>query len=135
MERLKKESFNHYTYGTVDDWMFRTIGGVDQEDTGYRRLMIHPQPDKSLTWAKRSFETENGTVSVSWKREGGQFLLTADIPCNTHRQNHSAGWHTAYGRQRSLYIELLRLHRTVTTVQPAMIQQLNAALNKIKKEG
>ena len=80
---IKKESFNHYTYGTVDDWIFRTIGGVDQEDTGYRRLMIHPQPDKSLTWAKRSFETENGTVSVSWKREGGQFLLTADIPCNT----------------------------------------------------
>lgn len=79
----KKESFNHYTYGTVDDWIFRTIGGVDQEDTGYRRLRIHPQPDKSLTWAKRSFETENGTVSVSWKREGGQFLLTADIPCNT----------------------------------------------------
>jgi len=79
----KKESFNHYTYGTVDDWIFRTIGGVDQEDTGYRRLMIHPQPDKSLTWAKRSFETENGTVYVSWKREGGQFLLTADIPCNT----------------------------------------------------
>lgn len=79
----KKESFNHYTYGTVDDWIFRTIGGVDQEDTGYRRLMIHPQPDKSLTWAKRSFETENGTVSVSWKREGGQFILTADIPCNT----------------------------------------------------
>ena len=79
----KKESFNHYTYGTVDDWMFRTIGGVDQEDTGYRRLMIHPQPDKSLTWAKRSFETENGTVYASWKREGGQFILTADIPCNT----------------------------------------------------
>lgn len=79
----KKESFNHYTYGTVDDWIFRTIGGVDQEDTGYRRLMIHPQPDKSLTWAKRSFETENGTVYVSWKREGGQFILTADIPCNT----------------------------------------------------
>lgn len=79
----KKESFNHYTYGTVDDWMFRTIGGVDQDDTGYRRLMIHPQPDKSLTWAKRSFETENGTVYVSWTREGGQFILTADIPCNT----------------------------------------------------
>lgn len=79
----KKESFNHYTYGTVDDWIFRTIGGVDQEDTGYRRLMIHPQPDKSLTWAKRSFETENGTVYASWKREGGQFILTADIPCNT----------------------------------------------------
>lgn len=79
----KKESFNHYTYGTVDDWIFRTIGGIDQEDTGYRRLMIHPQPDKSLTWAKRSFETENGTVYVSWKRESGQFILTADIPCNT----------------------------------------------------
>ena len=79
----KKESFNHYTYGTVDDWIFRTIGGIDQEDTGYRRLMIHPQPDKSLTWAKRSFETENGTVYASWKREGGQFILTADIPCNT----------------------------------------------------
>ena len=79
----KKESFNHYAYGTVDDWIFRTIGGIDQDDTGYRRLIIHPQPDKSLAWAKRSFETENGTVYASWKREGGQFILTADIPCNT----------------------------------------------------
>lgn len=79
----KKESFNHYTYGTVDDWIFRTIGGIDQDDTGYRHLVIHPQPDVSLTWAKRSFETENGPVRVEWERKGGQFILAADIPCNT----------------------------------------------------
>lgn len=78
----KKESFNHYTYGTVDDWMFRYIGGLGQNGTGYRKLVIHPQPDASLTWASRSFETENGRAAVSWHRKSGRFTLTADIPCN-----------------------------------------------------
>ena len=79
----KKESFNHYTYGSVDDWIFRTIGGVDQIGTGYRQIVIHPQPDKSLTWAKRSFEVENGTVRAAWMRQDGRFTLESDIPCNT----------------------------------------------------
>ncbi|WP_455501344.1 family 78 glycoside hydrolase catalytic domain [Gemmiger sp.] len=79
----KKESFNHYTYGTVDDWIFRTIGGVESDGIGYRKLLIRPQPDKRLTWAARSFETENGTVRAEWKRENGQFVLSAEIPCNT----------------------------------------------------
>lgn len=78
----KKESFNHYTYGTVDDWIFRNIGGLAQHGTGYRELIIHPLPDSSLTWANRSFETENGRAAVSWQRENGSFTLTADVPCN-----------------------------------------------------
>lgn len=79
----KKESFNHYTYGTVDSWIFRHIAGIDHKGAGFRHLIIHPQPDSSLQWADRSFETENGTVHVRWSNKDGVFTLTAEIPCNT----------------------------------------------------
>ena len=79
----KKESFNHYTYGTVDNWIFRNISGLDHKGAGFRHLLIRPQPDSSLQWADRSFETENGTVRVRWSKKAGIFTLTAEVPCNT----------------------------------------------------
>ena len=79
----KKESFNHYTYGTVDNWIFRNIAGVEHTGAGFRHLVIHPQPDSSLQWADRSFETENGTVHIHWLKKDGHFTLTTEIPCNT----------------------------------------------------
>ena len=79
----KKESFNHYTYGTVDNWIFRNISGLDHQGAGFRHLLIRPQPDSSLQWADRSFETENGTVRVRWSKKAGIFTLTAEVPCNT----------------------------------------------------
>ena len=78
----KNESFNHYAFGCVDDWMFRTIAGLDQTGAGYRHLVIAPQPDKRLTWAERRFFTEQGEAAVHWRRENGVFTLTATVPCN-----------------------------------------------------
>ena len=78
----KNESFNHYAFGCVDDWMFRTIAGLDQTGAGYRHLVIAPQPDKRLTWAERRFFTEQGEAAVAWRRQAGAFTLTATIPCN-----------------------------------------------------
>ena len=81
--RPKNESFNHYAYGCVDDWIFRELVGLDQTGVGYRHLVIAPKPDVRLTWAKRTFETEQGQVAVAWKRENGMFDITVTIPCNT----------------------------------------------------
>ena len=79
----KNESFNHYAYGCVDDWMFRKIAGIDQEGAGFRHLIFAPQPDPSLTMAARTFETQNGAAAVEWTRADGIFTIRVTVPCNT----------------------------------------------------
>jgi alpha-L-rhamnosidase len=76
-------SLNHYAFGCVDDWMFRSVAGLDSEAPGFSRILIRPQPDASLTWAKRSYMSGFGLIAVEWKKENGVFDLTAVIPCNT----------------------------------------------------
>ena len=76
-------SFNHYAYGVVDDWMFRTITGLIPEEAGYRRFTVRPRPHPSLQFAERSFESEYGTVGARWERQDGRFVLRVTVPCNT----------------------------------------------------
>lgn len=80
-------SFNHYAFGAVADWMFRTIGGIDAVDAGYRHILIAPEPDEKLTSCCRSFETVQGTVVCDWNitKEGSsaKFSVYTKIPCNT----------------------------------------------------
>ena len=78
----KNESFNHYAYGCVDDWIFRNIAGIDQHGAGFRHLIFAPQPDESLTWASRTFQTEQGEAVIEWSRENGIFTLQVTVPCN-----------------------------------------------------
>ncbi len=78
----RKESFNHYTYGTVDDWIFRNIAGMDQQGVGYRHLVFHPQPDPSLRWARRSYRTPQGEAAICWKRSEGRFTMKVQVPPN-----------------------------------------------------
>lgn len=76
-------SMNHYTFGCIDDWIFRNINGIDKNDAGFKKILIHPQPDESLQFANRTYHTPHGAVSCNWKKEGNQFVLDVVIPCNT----------------------------------------------------
>ena len=79
----KKISFNHYAFGCVADWMFRMICGITPLEAGFKRFRIRPMPDESLTFARRSFVSEYGTIAASWKKANGEFVLECDVPCNT----------------------------------------------------
>lgn len=62
-------SFNHYAYGSVAAWMYETICGIgiDEEAPGGENIILRPHPDKRLSWAKASIETNFGKVSSAWK--------------------------------------------------------------------
>lgn len=80
-------SFNHYAYGAVGDWMYRTIAGIDTkeaEGAGYKDIVIKPEPGGNLTYAKGSVETNYGLVSSSWKIENNKLILDVEIPANTN---------------------------------------------------
>ena len=80
-------SFNHYAYGAVGDWMYRTIAGIDTkeaEGAGYKSIIIKPELGGKLTYAKGSLETNYGLVSSSWKIENNKLLLDIEVPANTN---------------------------------------------------
>lgn len=82
----KKISFNHYAFGCVDEWICRHVCGIEALEAGFRRIRIAPHPPSGMCSAERSFASEYGRISVSWKIEEGEFLLECEIPCNTQAE-------------------------------------------------
>jgi alpha-L-rhamnosidase len=78
-------SFNHYAFGAVGSWMYRTIGGIELDPAapGGKRVRIAPRPGAGLTYARTSLETPYGTVVSSWKLDGQRFVLDVTVPPNT----------------------------------------------------
>jgi alpha-L-rhamnosidase len=78
-------SFNHYAYGAIGDWLYRTTAGIDtyEDGAGYKHIRIQPHVGGGLTFANADLQTHYGKVSAHWKTENGNFLLTIDVPANT----------------------------------------------------
>ncbi len=77
-------SFNHYAYGAIGDWLYRTIAGIrlDESHPGCKHIWIQPQPGGGLTYAKAAYQGVYGEVSVHWQKDGDQITLNVHIPCN-----------------------------------------------------
>lgn len=76
-------SFNHYAYGAIGDWMYRTVAGVQEDAPGYKKIIIKPHIGGGLTNAKASLKTYYGNVSAGWKLVNNQVELDVNIPVNT----------------------------------------------------
>jgi alpha-L-rhamnosidase len=76
-------SFNHYAFGSVGDWLHRTVAGLAPAAPGYRHIAIRPVPDPALTEASATHVTPYGRARVSWQRSHGQLKLDIDIPAGT----------------------------------------------------
>ncbi len=76
-------SLNHYSFGCVAAWMFKTLGGIRSETPGFKQIVIEPKFDERITWAKREYQTEQGLVSCRWEKNGKNVELKVTIPCNT----------------------------------------------------
>jgi alpha-L-rhamnosidase len=78
-------SFNHYAYGAIGDWLYRVAAGIDTYDSapGYKKIRIMPHPTDSLTYMNADLDTYYGHISSHWKHEGGHLTLDVTIPINT----------------------------------------------------
>ena len=78
-------SFNHYAYGAIGEWMYRVVAGIELDEgrPGYQHILIQPRPGGGLTFAKASVETMYGRVASGWKIADGKFTLTIQVPANT----------------------------------------------------
>ncbi|MBR6588373.1 MAG: glycosyl hydrolase family 18, partial [Kiritimatiellae bacterium] len=61
-------SFNHYAYGAVMGWMYRTMAGIRPgKDGGYSKFILSPRPDKRLGFCSAEYRTRHGVVKSSWR--------------------------------------------------------------------
>lgn len=73
-------SFNHYAFGCVGSWIYRTILGLSPQSAGFRKVRICPEFDCGLEWAKGYYHTGYGDIKIDWKKEKDGIKLRVDIP-------------------------------------------------------
>ncbi|MGB8191418.1 MAG: family 78 glycoside hydrolase catalytic domain [Chitinophagaceae bacterium] len=79
-------SFNHYAYGAIGDWMYRNITGLnnDEDSPGYKKIIIRPRPGGGLTHASATLQTYYGKLSSGWKKDAdGNIVFDVEVPANT----------------------------------------------------
>jgi len=76
-------SFNHYAYGAIGDWMYRVMAGINEEEPGYKKIIIKPHVGGGLTSAAAALQTYYGKVSSSWQVKGDHIQLQVEVPVNT----------------------------------------------------
>ncbi|MCK6076513.1 family 78 glycoside hydrolase catalytic domain [Paenibacillus silvae] len=79
-------SFNHYAYGAIGEWLYRYVAGIrpDEQEPGFKKVHIKPHPGPGLEWAEASYESMYGNVKSSWHRQANGVLeLCVQVPANT----------------------------------------------------
>ncbi|MGY1495773.1 family 78 glycoside hydrolase catalytic domain [Streptomyces sp. QTS52] len=76
-------SFNHYAYGAVATWLYRSVAGLRPASPGYRTLEIAPRPGGTLTSADASITTPYGPASVAWSISDDTLTVRAVLPPGT----------------------------------------------------
>jgi alpha-L-rhamnosidase len=76
-------SFNHYAYGAVADWMHQNIAGIRIKEAGYRKSVIEPHLGGGLTHAEGSIDTVYGKLSNAWSLNGTTLTMTVTVPAGT----------------------------------------------------
>jgi alpha-L-rhamnosidase len=78
-------SFNHYAYGAIGDWMYRVVAGIELDEAapGYKHILIQPRPGGGLTHASASMKSVYGLVASGWEITDGKLTLKIEVPANT----------------------------------------------------
>lgn len=73
-------SFNHYAYGAMIDWVYRTVAGLAPAEPGYRVARIAPRPSARLDRAAAAIDTPYGRLAIDWRLEDGELRATLEVP-------------------------------------------------------
>ncbi|MGN1256063.1 MAG: family 78 glycoside hydrolase catalytic domain [Bacteroidaceae bacterium] len=99
-------SFNHYAYGCVCEWIWETAAGIqsDAAQPGFRHIIMKPVPDRGLEHLKAEYKSAAGLIKSEWKYEGNEWIwkftipegatATVTLPGETESKDYSAGTYT-----------------------------------------
>ena len=80
---VSMNSFNHYAYGAVGDWMYQNIGGISAVKAGYKESKIAPAIGGGLTSGHGTYDSVYGMISSDWKKDDKGVSLDIKVPVNT----------------------------------------------------
>ncbi|MEO0189962.1 MAG: family 78 glycoside hydrolase catalytic domain, partial [candidate division WOR-3 bacterium] len=75
-------SFNHYAFGSVCEWLYGYLAGIETDGAGFRKIIIKPHPSVLFSYVKARYESINGPIFIHWKLKEDVFELNVKIPCN-----------------------------------------------------
>jgi alpha-L-rhamnosidase len=78
-------SFNHYAYGAIGEWLYTYVSGlqIDEKQPGYKHFILAPHPGGGLTNASAEFDSMYGKIKSNWKIDGENIIYDVEIPANT----------------------------------------------------
>ncbi|WP_020571545.1 alpha-L-rhamnosidase [Neolewinella persica] len=76
-------SFSHYAFGSVAEWMYRYGLGIETKGAGFREIILKPAISKEINEMSGSYDSINGKIASSWKRSGNKVTVKVEIPVNT----------------------------------------------------
>ena len=82
-QTIAMNSFNHYSFGAVGEFLYRQVAGIDTDGPGYRKIIIRPAIAAGLTNAQAAYESPAGRIESVWRVDGKDFRLNVSIPPNT----------------------------------------------------
>ncbi len=90
-QNAEMNSFAHYSFGAVCEWMFFRLAGIDTDGPGYRRIIIRPSPPspgsnaerEPIHWVNAHYDSIHGRIVSNWRRTADRFELETTIPANT----------------------------------------------------
>ena len=84
-QNVGMNSFNHYAYGAIGEWLYQHVAGmsVDPENPGYKHILLAPHPGGGLTNADATYQSIYGKVRSAWKMNGKELVYEVTVPANT----------------------------------------------------
>ena len=90
-QNASMNSFAHYSFGAVCEWMINDLAGIQSDGPGYDKIIIHPHPPtpgsnpahEPIHWVKSHYDSIHGRITSNWRRTENRFELETEIPANT----------------------------------------------------
>ncbi len=121
-------SFNHYALGSVGEWLYRFVLGIDQppDSVGFERLVLRPHPGGTMGWAAAAFHSVRGPIASNWQRSRDTLTLEVSVPPGVTASVHlpstdPAGAHDSGGtgpRAVEPFCGDRRIHEAIFDVGP-----------------
>ena len=76
-------SLNHYAYGSIGNWLYTKLCGLEILEPGYKKFALRPQFIKGITHAELTYESVYGKIAIAWRCESGKITVDVTVPANT----------------------------------------------------
>lgn len=131
-------SLNHYAYGSIGEWMYRKLAGINPIEAGYKKILIKPQFIRGISSVDAAFESVYGEIKSSWSCRAGKIIVNVTIPANTTAiivlpekpvplEVGSGSYSFEYPTETSLERERFTMDSTLKEIveEPTAVQMLN----------